>query len=373
MPPIIELKGITKAFAGSEVLTDLDLSIQKDDFMVIYGLPSSGKSVLLRLLMGLEKPDSGKIHLRGRDVSRRPPKERNLGYVPQDFALFPQKSIFENIAYPLRVTRRAEAEVSQTVQRAADMLNIEDLLQKLPTQLSGGQKQRVAIARGIVKETDIYVFDDPLAGLDFKLREKLFDDLKMLQEQLGATFIYTTSDPVESMSLAATVAVLHERRVQEVGAPESIYLNPGRLSTMEIFGFPTANLISGRVSSEAGELRCKTDLFTFQVAPDGVDVPPMADGLEVTVGIRSENIKPSTKGSAATLPAKVYLREDLGAEEIIYLEVRGIEWTMVQTNVDSRANELEESIGIDVISDALFVFNSEDGRRIGRGKGKLNV
>ncbi len=372
MPPIIEFNRITKAFTGAEILTDLDLAIPKDDFMVIYGLPSSGKSVLLRLLMGLEKPDSGEIRLRGRDVSRRPPKERDLRYVPQDFALFPQKSIFENIAYPLRVARRADADVGQAVRRAAEMLNIEDLLDKLPTQLSGGQKQRAAIARGIVKETDVYVFDDPLAGLDFKLREKLFDDLKMLQEHLGATFIYTTSDPVETMSLAGAVAVLHDGRVREVGSPESIYLNPGRLSTMEIFGFPAANLIPGRLFSDAGELWCKTELFTFQVARDAADAPT-ADGAEATVGVRPENLKPNGAGAASTLTAKVFLREDLGAEEIVYLDVGGVEWTMVQTNADSRAYELEESIGVDVNSEALFVFNTHDGGRIGRGKGELNV
>ena len=181
MGSIVEFHGVTKRYGKTEILKELDLKIPENDFTVVYGLPSSGKSVLLRVLMGLEFPDEGDILLRGQDVRKRPPNERNLGYIPQDFALFPQKTIFENIAYPLRLMRRPDGEIRGIVQRAAEMLSIDDLLGKLPTQLSGGQKQRVAIARGIVKETDIYVFDDPLAGLDFKLREKLFDDLKMLR------------------------------------------------------------------------------------------------------------------------------------------------------------------------------------------------
>jgi ABC-type sugar transport system ATPase subunit len=372
MPSIVSFQDITKAFGSTGVLLDLNLSIEHNDFMVIYGLPSSGKSVLLRLLMGLDKPDRGEISIRGRNASRLPPNERNLGYVPQDFALFPQKSIFENIAYPLRVMRRPDTDIKKTVQRAVNMLSIEDLLDKLPTQLSGGQKQRVAIARGIVKETEIYVFDDPLAGLDFKLREKLFDDLKVLQQHLGATFIYTTSDPLETMALATTVAVLHDCKVQEIGTPEALYSSPKRLATMEILGIPEANKFPGKLFYRDDELWCRTDFFTFQVTPDSGNTRKMHD-TGVIVGTRSESITPAAKGKAPALRAKVFLREDLGSEEIVYLDVGGIEWTMIQTDVDKATYDLGESIGIDVESPALFVFDAEGGKRIGRGRGNIHV
>lgn len=371
MSTIIEYNQISKSYGKNDVLTQLDLAIPSDDFMVIYGLPSSGKSVLLRLLMGLEKPDSGSIRLRGQDITGRSPKERNLGYVPQDFALFPQKSIYENIAYPLRVMRQPDREIDETVLRAARMLSIQDLLQKLPTQLSGGQKQRVAIARGIVKNTDIYVFDDPLAGLDFKLREKLFDDLKQLQKMLGATFVYTTSDSIETMSLATTVAVLHETAIREVGSPESIYLDPKTRASMSIFGFPTANVTPGMLVYEQGELWCKTDLYRFPVSPDFPD-SELQENTRVEVGLRPERIQADTNGEAV-VEAEVFLREDLGAEEIIYINVGGIEWTMLQTAVNRIPYEQGQAIRVGFDSDALFVFNAENGNRIGKGKGTIHV
>lgn len=372
MPPIIQFNHVSKDYAGNPVLTNIALSISENDFMVIYGLPSSGKSVLLRLLMGLEKPDQGEIILRGQDVTHHPSKERKLGYIPQDFALFPQKNIFENIAYPLRLMRYTDTDVTQTVQGAAEMLNIGDLLHKLPTQLSGGQKQRVAIARGIVKKTDIYIFDDPLAGLDFKLREKLFDDLTMLQQHLETTFIYTTSDPLESMSLAKTVAVLHGCRIQETGSPEALYLNPMHLSTMEIFGFPGANLIPGTLRLKSDALWCQTDLFSFQVEGEQPD-KTIENDTPVTVSIRSENIRPDIDDTETGLTAKVLLREDLGAEEIVYLSLGADEWTMIQSQTGDAASDLEETIGIKVNDGALFVFDAANGERIGKGKGRIHV
>ncbi len=372
MGSIVEFHKVTKSYGKAEVLKGLDLDIPANDFTVIYGLPSSGKSVLLRLLMGLESPDAGDILLRGQDVQKRPPNERNLGYIPQDFALFPQKTIFENIAYPLRLMRRPDEEIKSIVRRAVEMLSIDDLLQKLPTQLSGGQKQRVAIARGIVKETDIYVFDDPLAGLDFKLRERLFDDLKLLQERLSSTFIYTTSDPLETLSLATTVTVLHEGRVQEIGPPEELYMNPGMLSTMEILGFPSANTISGTLVAKDGEAWCETELFSFQVERSENGGSGEKDE-RVVVGVRAENLTPVENGESP-LEAEVFLREDLGAEEIVTLDFRGkAAWTMVQTDVDRVSYDLGDIIGVHIESNALFVFNAQSGRIVGRGKGRLHV
>ena len=284
-----------------------------------------------------------------------------------------QKTIFENIAYPLRLMRRPDGEIRGIVQRAAEMLSIDDLLGKLPTQLSGGQKQRVAIARGIVKETDIYVFDDPLAGLDFKLREKLFDDLKMLRERLSSTFIYTTSDPLETLSLATTVAVLHEGRVQEIGFPEELYMNPSMLSTMEILGFPIANTISGTLVTRDGEVWCETGLFSFQV--EQTESGEMDEGNgQVVVGLRAESLTPVENEGESPLKAEVFLREDLGAEEIVTLDFQGrVAWTMVQTDVDRTAYDLGDIIGVKIESGALFVFDARSGRRIGKGKGTLHV
>ena len=197
--------------AARPVLTDLTVSALAASLTVIYGPPASGKSVLVRALTGLETPDAGRIILRGQDVTHEPPAERNIGYVPQSFALYPHLSVRANIAYPLDLAGVPAAEAREVVANAAAMLNIEEHLDKKPDQLSGGQKQRVAIARGIAKRTDFFVLDDPLAGLDFKLREQLVDDLRELNNATGASILYIqhamepspSANPV--MSLPSTI------------------------------------------------------------------------------------------------------------------------------------------------------------------------
>jgi ABC-type sugar transport system ATPase subunit len=371
MEHIVEFKDISKSYAGVQVLSDIKLEVNRSDFMVIYGIPSSGKSVLMRLLVGLERPDSGRIILRGTDVSEKKAKKRNIGYVPQDFALYPHKDIYENIAYPLRLMKKPSAQIKPIVQRAVEMVHIEDLLHKLPTQLSGGQKQRVAIARGIVKETDIYLFDDPLAGLDFKLREELIDDLKELQTELDACFIYTTSDSVEALTLASKVAVLHDCCIRETGEPEAVYVNPKFLSTMEILGFPRTNFLKGALFSRSDQLWCKTDLFEFQVVIN--EIVPIKKSTKVMVGIRPEYIRATEENGMKYQKGKVHLREDLGGEDIIYLDVGGARLIMVMAGESGRKYDVDDIMHIEIDGTSLYLFDGISGKRIGRGTGNPNV
>jgi len=366
MDPIVEYRGVSKKYGQTTALQDIDLIVPPDDFMVVYGLPSSGKSVLLRLLMGLEEPDGGEIFLRGENVGHMPPMARNIGYVPQDFALIPHKTIYENIAYPLGLMKKPAREIKPVVERAAAMLSIADLLDKLPTQLSGGQKQRVAVARGIVKQTDIYLFDDPLAGLDFKLREKLIDDLKRLQEELGVCFIYGTSDPIESLALGATIAVLHGHTIVETGEPHSIYADPQCLSTMEILGFPRANLLEGNLVKDASRLYCRTQLLDFQVR-EQIDTSAMEDSMPVTVAVRPEDLHKASDAARDALRADIYMREDLGAEEIIYLNIGDCSLTMLNPSSQNESWDVGDQIKILIDPNCLFVFDQHSGMRIGKG------
>jgi ABC-type sugar transport system ATPase subunit len=372
MDTVVALESVSKKYKDLQVLENIQLAVKRDDFMVIYGLPSSGKSVLLRLLMGLEEPDAGDIVLRGKTVRYMPPKFRNIGYVPQDFALIPHKTIFENIAYPLRLMKKSSTEVRPVVQRAASMLNIEDLLNKLPTQLSGGQKQRVAVARGIVKETDIYLFDDPLAGLDFKLREKLIDDLRMLQEDLAACFIYATSDPIESLTLAASIAVLHEKTICEIGDPQSIYLDPQHLSTIDILGYPRANLFDGSVFRKAADVWCRTNFLKFPMLLDA-EVSVTENPIDVTVAVRPESIQKARNSNDNCLSAEIYLCEDLGAEEIIYLSIRDDSLMMVNPSSQNGHYDVGDKINICMNTSSILVFNKDTGTRIGRGVSNFNA
>jgi len=372
MDTVVEFKGVSKKYNDLAVLEDINLSVRQNDFMVIYGMPSCGKSVLLRLLMGLEKADTGDIILRGNNARRIPPKVRNIGYVPQDFALIPHKTIFENIAYPLRLMKKPTADIKPVVQRAAAMLSIVDLLDKIPTQLSGGQKQRVAVARGIVKETDIYIFDDPLAGLDFKLRERLIDDLRRLQEELSVCFIYATSDPLESLTLGASIAVLHGKTICEIGDPQTIYFNPHHLSTIDILGFPRANLLDGRIFRKASEVWCRTNFLKFPITVDA-EVSAFENLMDVTVAVRPESIQKTLGRDEKCLRADIYLREDLGAEEIIYLNIQDSNLTMVNPSSQNGHNDVGDQISISMNSASFFVFEKDTGIRIGRGVDNFNA
>ena len=371
MEKIVELKDISKTYKGVRILSNLILEVDRNDFMVIYGIPSSGKSVLMRLLVGLEKPDSGSVILRGIDVGKKKAKERNIGYIPQDFALYPHKNVYENIAYPLKLMKKPKTKIKQIIQRSTEMLHIEDLLQKLPTQLSGGQKQRVAIARGIVKETDIYLFDDPLAGLDFKLREQLITDLKELHTELDACFIYTTSDPIEALALSSKVAILNDCSIKETGEPEAVYLNPKNLSTMEILGFPRTNFLKGTLFTNSGQLWCKTELLEFQVTIN--EMVKFKKFAKVMVGIRPEYIHAKKEGGKRCMKGVVHLREDLGSENIIFLNVKETPLTMVMTGENGRRYDVDDIIYFEIDCTSLFIFDSISGKRIGEGKESLDV
>ena len=362
--PILEISGISKRYGRTMVLQDTSLRMLPSEFMVLFGPPSSGKSVLLRILLGLEQPDSGSIRLRGVDITSFAPAERNIGYVPQSFALYPHLSVYDNIAYPLSLAKADKRTIEQVVTRAAEMLAISDLLQKRPDQLSGGQKQRVAIARGIAKQTDFFVLDDPLAGLDFKLREQLVDDLRQLQVETQATFLYSTSDAVEAMTLADTVAVLDEGAVVDSGSPEELYRNPAWLPVARLLGFPQANFLPGALSTRAGQYWCEAGPFAFPVTFDGNEL----DG-PVTVGLRPEAITLGAtleqNGWQIVLPARITLREDLGAEEIVYLDIAGSRLLTVERHDDERTAGADETMLLVRPSD-LMIY-AADGRRIGQG------
>lgn len=361
---IVEFSSLSKAFGDKEVLVDLDWSVEEEEFAVLFGQGASGKSVLLRTLVGLETPDMGTVTLRGVDAETLKPGERMIGYVPQSFALFPDRTVFNNIAYPLQVRKVDETVQKEAVGRVAELLDISELLDRKPDQLSGGQKQRVAIARGMALDTEVYVLDDPLVGLDFKLREKLIDDLRKTRQALGATFLYATSESTEALALASKVAVLARGKIVEYGPPTDVYASPNAQATMSALCFPATNHLPATISG--GSLN--TAWGAIPVALD----EQLAGELEIDAMVRPEHVSvsaaPVANGGIGG-EAMVMLREDLGAEEIIYLKSKDVNITALvrADSADLESLELGKTVNFGIAPEAILLF--ADGHRVGHGKG----
>jgi len=362
----IELRGIAKNYGRTQILKDVALDIEAGAFTVVFGLPACGKSVLVRLLAGLEKPSAGRILLRGADAAGIDSGVRNIGYVPQSFALYPHFSVYDNISYPLDLIKFPKPQIDRAVRQIAEQLKIDHLLDKRPDQLSGGEKQRVALARGVVKHSDIYILDDPLVGLDFKLREQMFDDLKQMQQTLAATFLYTTSDPLEALALADRVAVLDGGCIVENGDLDALYRHPTQITTMVLLGFPPANRMDGELFSRADLLWCRTGLFELPVAMTSPAAAAAGTG-QVRVVIRPEDIhlNPAQNGMLQCR-GRIVLLEDLGAEVIVYLEVNQIPLVTVISHAEDHLVD-NENVGIGVRPSRAILFRPDTGRRIGQG------
>jgi ABC-type sugar transport system ATPase subunit len=363
---VLELRSVSKSYGSTKVLENLSLTVGRGDFAVLSGMPSSGKSVVLRLVLGLEAPASGQVVLRGTDVTGEGPESRNIGYVPQSFALFPNKNVRDNITYPMRLDKAPKVAIGEALERVCTLLTITDLLDKRPDQLSGGQKQRVAIARGLAKETDFFVLDDPLVGLDFKLRERLIDDLRRTRAALNVTFLYSTSDTLESLLLATSVAILANGTVVEQGALADVYAEPRSADSLRGLGFPAANFFSGTLRRNAGEVHCETVFGDVQVALEGESI-----GDDVILGLRPEHVRLGESGPGTmTVDAQVDFTEDVGGSEILYLESAG---TPLVTVLGS-SSELLAAVGTgrvraSIVPEDLIVFDANTKARIGRGLG----
>jgi ABC-type sugar transport system ATPase subunit len=364
---VLRLESVAKAYGATEVLSDVNVEVSAGDFYVISGQPSSGKSVLLRLILGLESPDSGSINLRGETVTDEGPQRRNIGYVPQSFALFPNKSVRDNITYPMRLDKASKKTIEETLERVTELLNIKDLLDKRPDQLSGGQKQRVAIARGLAKETDIFVLDDPLVGLDFKLRERLIDDLKKTRAALGVTFIYSTSDALEVLLLASRVGVLSGGTIMEEGELDDVYDEPGNSASMASLGFPAVNFLDGVMRKSGSESIVECAIGSFPMMSSNYEGP-------VVLGIRPEHIDIQSEDTGQCFSSKVLFTEDVGGSEIIYVESNSVRLILVLGASNPQLSEVRTGeFAASVRPEHVVAFDPITLQRISRGKESLRV
>ncbi|MDW4496586.1 ABC transporter ATP-binding protein [Sulfitobacter sp. D35] len=299
----IQIENVTKSYAGVPALQEATLTFEDGSFTSVFGPPGSGKSVLLRLMLGLEPLDGGRILIDGRDVTTATPSERNLGMVFQNLALFPQLTAYDNIAFPLRRRGHDEADITRRIDSLIGVLNIGHILSKKPAALSGGERQRVAIGRALVRDAAAYLMDEPIAALDARLRDDMRVELKRLQSELGKTFIYVTHDCDEAMAVADTLAILNAGRFEQVGAPDAVYGDPATLAVAELVGSPRVSVMPATGTDES-----------VSFALGRLDTPAVTG--ESLMALRPEMVR-LTPGDSGSCVAPVVDIERLGAFAIV--------------------------------------------------------
>jgi len=348
----IAFVNVTKRFGDTVAVNDVSFTVADNEFFCIFGPPTSGKSTILRLLLGLDTPDAGDILIDGRSVLAEPPAARNVAMVFQNLALFPHMSAGDNIRFPLSERRRPAGEIEARVSEVAAKLHIAPLLNKMPSQLSGGERQRVAIARALVRDPVAYLMDDPISALDARLREETRVELKRIQRELGHTLIYVTHDQEEAMSVADRMAILEEGHVRQVDAPATIYDRPASRYVASLVGSPPINLIpgivrGGRFETEDGALHIGLDRGGF--AHDG----------PVELGVRPEDVAISAPDADGVAPARVYEVEPLGGFTIVDVEMSGqILRAMLRGQPPIRA---KEPIGLSIAPSSIHLFARDSG------------
>jgi sn-glycerol 3-phosphate transport system ATP-binding protein len=350
----VELRNVTKRYANAEVIHGIDLDVADGEFIVIVGPSGCGKSTLLRMVAGLEAITGGEIVIGDRVVNRLEPKDRDIAMVFQNYALYPHMSVFDNMAYGLRIRGLAKADIAERVKRAADILELEPLLARTPRQLSGGQRQRVAMGRAIVREPAVFLFDEPLSNLDAKLRVQMRFEIQQLHRRLSTTSLYVTHDQVEAMTLAQRMVVMNAGRAEQVGSPMEVYENPQTIFVAGFIGSPAMNFVAGKANGDGrialdhgGEAR--TSRAT------------LAQGQAVTVGIRPEHLVPCGERDAL-LSGPVEMVENLGADALIHIGHGGNNVIARIPHGASPAVGSTFCVGADPAR--VFVFDATTGARL---------
>ncbi|GAB3410033.1 sn-glycerol-3-phosphate ABC transporter ATP-binding protein UgpC [Haloparvum alkalitolerans] len=358
----VRLENLRKEFDAGDIVAvdDVSLTIDDGEFLTVVGPSGCGKSTTLRMIAGLERATGGRVHIGDDDVTDLSARKRDVAMVFQNYALYPHKTVFENMAFGLRMsTDLDEAERAEKVEWAAEMMGIPELLDQKPDELSGGQKQRVALGRAIVREPDVFLFDEPLSNLDAKLRVEMRTEIQRLQEELDITAVYVTHDQEEAMTMGDRMAILKDGVLQQVGAPKEVYRAPANEFVGGFVGSPSMNFVDVRSESTAGgvALVAADEESAFRTTLTG----PAAEGLEpnepYTVGVRPEDVSVVDDGIATT----VEVVEPVGADNYLYLDVSASFIARVPAAVEPATGE---RIEVDFDESAVHVFD-RDGEVVG--------
>lgn len=357
----VRIRSITKRFGKKIALQGVSATIPKGSFFCILGEPGAGKTTLLRIIAGLEIPEEGEVFFGNQDVTLVPPQKRNVAFVFQDFALYPHMNVFENIASPLRLKGLSEEMIRKRVLDVASFLKIEKLLDRLPGFISGGERQRVAIARALVKEPTLCLFDEPLVNLDYKIREDMRAQFKLMQREFGQTIIFATPDPIDALSMADIVLLLHEGRVQQLANVWEAYRKPANAFVGKYLGFPEMNLLEGKVVRSEGKLFWERGNLRLDISSWGS--LGSYEGSVVLLGLRPEDVRlGSVEGLDFSFEANIVLSEVVGSDTIVHLSVGGTTLRAFVPQIFRKPSG--EKIPVGFRRENLYFFSSQNGRNL---------
>lgn len=349
----VEIRNVRKSYGSHAVMHGVSVTIPDGEFVALVGPSGCGKSTLLRMIAGLEDITDGEIAIEGRVVNDVAPKDRDIAMVFQNYALYPHMSVRENMGFALKLRGMPKAQIEERVQVAAQILNLQSLLERKPRALSGGQRQRVAMGRAIVRDPTVFLFDEPLSNLDAKLRVQMRSELKQLHQRLGTTTVYVTHDQIEAMTLADRIVVMNSGQVEQIGPPLDLYDRPANLFVAAFIGSPPMNFIEGQANADGTGLNLANG--TSLPLPTGAKAP---SGRAVTLGIRPEHLDVAQTG----WPATVLVIEPTGSETQINAQLGDIPLRiLIRGRTDIRPGD---TIHLDAPAKHVHLFDTHTGRRI---------
>jgi multiple sugar transport system ATP-binding protein len=359
----IELLHLSKIYGNDfTAVRDLNLDVTEGEFMVLVGPSGCGKTTALRMIAGLEEISSGEIRIEGKVVNDLAPRDRDIAMVFQNYALYPHKNVYENLAFGLRMRKVPKAEQQQRVEEIARILGLGDMLQRRPAQLSGGQRQRVAMGRAIVREPKAFLMDEPLSNLDAKLRVQMRAEIARIQQTLKVTTVYVTHDQVEAMTMGHRVAVMRDGELQQVDTPQRLYDAPANLFVASFVGSPPMNLFEAVVEGDNGRLVCRIGDTELELPADVSSARPLLAsyaGRRVAIGIRPEDVREASGWDGARLRGRILLVESLGSEQLVHIEIAA---TPLERSdlVDTAAQPAGPSLGVDAAERAVTLLGRFD-------------
>ena len=363
----VVLKNITKRFGDVIAVDDVNLEIADREFVVLVGPSGCGKTTTLRMIAGLEEISDGEISIGGRVVNKLTPMERNIAMVFQSYALYPHMKVFDNMAFGLKMRKVSKEKRDEQVKKAAEILGIEELLDRKPKQLSGGQRQRVALGRAIVRDPDVFLFDEPLSNLDAKLRVQMRIELKKLHERLEATVVYVTHDQVEAMTMGDRIVVMKDGLVQQVGRPLELYNKPANLFVASFIGSPAMNFVPCRLVQEEARYHIDTGDYRIELPDSLAPQVRAAGGNDFVFGIRPEHFSNTVSGNgqANDLPvirARINVIETLGKETFLDLSTGDHSLTaLLDADIEAKTHQ---DIELRPNLDKIHLFNSDSGEAL---------